>query len=123
MQPYRAPGRNGKIMHPVIDNEIVDKRLAGMRYRDIASEIGLSKSYVGNVCRRAGIRAPISKPSGARYSVANVLRGYDSITVERGLSGGYIATIDDKYTGQEQRSVSKSIESALKEIRECTKLQ
>ncbi len=41
------------------------------------------------------------------------LLSYDSITVERGAAGGWIVTIDDAWTGEEQPTKAEAIRDAM----------
>lgn len=46
-------------------------------------------------------------------AVAKALARCDVVTVERGAAGGYIATVDDAYTGAEMATVTAALDSAM----------
>jgi hypothetical protein len=93
--------------------KIVNKRLSGMSIAAIADEIGISQSYASKVCVSRGIRMMAARKALSRHTVTEVLSRYDVIIVERGLTGGYLVTLDDEHTGTEEASLNRAIHSAL----------
>lgn len=101
-------------MHKVINDEIVSKRSSGMSCAEVAEDMGVSKSYVQRISAQHNIGVVSNRKPVKLDTINKVLENYDSITVEVGAYNGYIATVNDEFTGEEQPSVSKAIQSAIK---------
>lgn len=51
------------------------------------------------------------------YTIRKLLDDYDIVTIERGINGGYIVTVDDTTTSGEQRSIHQAIVTVLRRLR------
>lgn len=82
---------------------------------DVADMAGCSLRAVEAALERVRDRHARQKRARAPLLV-DLVRGYDSVTVEVGLNGGYIVTIGD-VTGQEKGGLPAAIRSAWDALR------
>jgi hypothetical protein len=104
----------GRCFSEIENQEIVWQRRQGKRFDEVAEIVGCSRTYAWIVCRREGVDVRVRhKVTNPRVTVKSVLDSYDVVTVERGASGGYVATIDDAVTGEERRTPSAAMRDAV----------
>jgi transposase len=124
--------------YTIADERVVALRKAGYSCRTTAKELGVPEHYVWAVMQRTGnagryhaapkrdghtVVRHDGSHAGRKQEVAmrrmqrleTLIEEYDAITIEAGLEGGYIVTLDDTWTGSERRRISDAIASAVKE--------
>lgn len=106
-------------------------REKGQSCRDIAERLGVKEWQIHNLMKKTGNagrwRAPMKprppKPQfptpKSRSRLDDIVSEYGSVYVERGSWAGYIATIDDKWTGSESVTVDEAIRSAIQAAQEA----
>lgn len=115
------------------DAEIIRLREAGRTCREVATALGIPEWHVYRCMSRNGLAgrfhyagrladyhagrraereltAAGADEDGIRLRQA--LASYDAVTIERGLGGGYVATIDDAWTGEERATIAEAIRDA-----------
>lgn len=115
----------------IADERVVSLRKAGHSCRAVAAELGIPESHVWNVMQRTGnagryhatpARDGNSKGKRAKVDthkrIADVLDEWGVLTIEEGAGGGYVATLDDDYTGPERQTVRAAIDAAVREARD-----
>ena len=98
------------------DARIVGLRCHGMSCPEVAKELGIPEHIVYQAMRRTG-NAGRWNVQGNRKSRATtlegVIRAHGMLTLELGIDeDGFIATIDDKWTGVECSTIHRAIQSA-----------
>lgn len=97
------------------EQRIVFLRQTGRTCREAAEAVGVSEGSVWHVMRKRGLAGRIREHRQGYQppaSIAAAIEEYGAVYIEAGLNGGYIATVEDVYTGGECGTVGAAIRSA-----------
>jgi hypothetical protein len=102
--------------------ELITDREEGLKVAEIAERHGLSVGQVNHLVKSEGCleqwKAALPGRSGepipsVEKAVRAIMREHTELTIERGLTGGYVATIDD-VPGEERRTLQHALHNARK---------
>lgn len=97
------------------DVEIRKMREQGCQCIEIARALGINEGVVWNSCRRLGIATSnYDRRSTTEDTLLRALTNWDLVSVENGASGGFVVTLDDRYTGKEKDTIASAIRDAAR---------
>lgn len=121
-------GREPKYTVP--ERTIIGMREQGYSCREIAERWGIPEHRVWYVMQRTGNSGryhAAAKRDGhtsgrgraqkqrREHKLEELVEQYDVVTIEAGTNGGYVATLDDEWTGEERQGITAALTSAAKE--------
>lgn len=109
---------------------ITEMRNDGKNCRQVAERLGLREDQVWKLSQEARVHGyPIPKivrlprgknkeqiPRKVKGNLEDLLRDWDVVTIERGLNGGYMVTLDDEITTEEYPELAEAIQMARVEL-------
>jgi len=100
----------------LLDSEIISLRKSGLSCRAVAEELDIEEHAVWYCMRRHGLAgllraAPERKPR-MKIDIDYALDAFGELSIERGLNGGYLVTIDGR-TGEERMSIEAAIRAVI----------
>ena len=95
--------------------DIIRNRKDGKSCREVAELMGIPEWRVWRCMTKHGLNGQFRKRASGSANkpiIEKILDQYDEITIERGCSGGYIASMDDKVFGTEKEKSIDAIRDA-----------
>lgn len=105
-----------KAFDPELEQTVIAMRRAGRTCEDVATECGIREQDVWLIMRHNDLNGKIRNYKPHKRSTKNTLEyaltKADVMTIEVGIGGGYIVTLDEEWTGEVCDTVPAAIRSA-----------